>query len=152
MLHVNPLLRSSSARTDRGNGFVVSSLCSPAFFPLPLCAAGVGERPPPPRLLLPVARVKSYASRTVRLGGVDNPPVRLYFVQRRCLWWFSRNELRTVRYSGADGPPLKLEICPETMSLVEFAGLSCGRSAMESDSPPLNLGFVQRHCRLWWIG
>ena len=70
---------------------------------------------------------------TVHLGGADSPPVRLDFVQRRCcLWWFSRNELRTVRYSGADGPPLKLEICPETMSLVEFAGLSCGRSAMES--------------------
>ena len=30
---VDPLLRSSSARTDRGNGFVVSSLCSPVFFP-----------------------------------------------------------------------------------------------------------------------
>ena len=26
---------------------------------------------------------------------------------------------------------MKLEICPETMSLVGFAGLSCGRSAME---------------------
>ena len=33
LLHVDPLLRSSSARTDRGNGFVVSSLCSPVFFP-----------------------------------------------------------------------------------------------------------------------
>jgi len=33
LLHVDPLLRSSSARTDRGNGFVVSSLCSPIVFP-----------------------------------------------------------------------------------------------------------------------
>ena len=32
LLHVDPLLRSSSARTDRGNGFVVSSLCFPVFF------------------------------------------------------------------------------------------------------------------------
>src|SRR6185312_2429548 len=31
LLHVDPLLRSSSARTDRGNGFVVSSMCSPVF-------------------------------------------------------------------------------------------------------------------------
>ena len=30
---VDPLLRSSFARTDRKNGFVVSYLCSPAFFP-----------------------------------------------------------------------------------------------------------------------
>ena len=30
---VDPPLRSSSARTDRGNGFVVSSLCFPVFFP-----------------------------------------------------------------------------------------------------------------------
>ena len=36
-----------------------------------------------------------------------------------------------VRYRGTDSPPLKLEICPETMSLVGFAGLSCGWSAME---------------------
>ena len=33
LLHVDPLLRSSSARTDRGNRFVVSSLCLPVFFP-----------------------------------------------------------------------------------------------------------------------
>ena len=33
LLHVDPLLRSSSARTDRGNGFVMSSLCSQVFFP-----------------------------------------------------------------------------------------------------------------------
>ena len=33
LLRVDPLLRSSSARTDRGNGFVVSSSCSPVFFP-----------------------------------------------------------------------------------------------------------------------
>ena len=30
---VDPLLRSSSTRTNRKNGFVVSYLCSPAFFP-----------------------------------------------------------------------------------------------------------------------
>ena len=30
---VDPPLRSSSARTDRGSGFMVSSLCSPVFFP-----------------------------------------------------------------------------------------------------------------------
>ena len=30
---VDPPLRSSSTRTDRGNGFVVSSLCFTAFFP-----------------------------------------------------------------------------------------------------------------------
>ena len=30
---VDPPLRSSSARTDHGNGFVVSSLCFPVFFP-----------------------------------------------------------------------------------------------------------------------
>ena len=30
---VDPPLRSSSARTDRVNGFMVSSLCSPVFFP-----------------------------------------------------------------------------------------------------------------------
>ena len=30
---VDPPLRSSSTRTDRGNGFVVSSLCYPVFFP-----------------------------------------------------------------------------------------------------------------------
>jgi len=33
LLPVDPLLRSSSARTDRGNEFVVSSLCFPVFFP-----------------------------------------------------------------------------------------------------------------------
>ena len=33
LLHVDPLLRSSSTRTDRGNGFVVSFLCFPVFFP-----------------------------------------------------------------------------------------------------------------------
>ena len=38
---VDPLLRSSSARTDRGNGFVVSSLCSPVFFPF----SGVSPAP-----------------------------------------------------------------------------------------------------------
>ena len=53
---VDPLLRSSSARTDRGNGIVVSHLGPLAFFPLPLCAAGAGEPPslPPPCLLPPV--------------------------------------------------------------------------------------------------
>ena len=30
---VDPPLRSSSTRTNRGNGFVVSSLCFPVFFP-----------------------------------------------------------------------------------------------------------------------
>jgi len=30
---VDPPLRSSSARTERGNGFVVSSLCFPIIFP-----------------------------------------------------------------------------------------------------------------------
>ena len=103
----------------RGEFLVLSGL-----FPLPWCVAGTGERPPPspPHLLPPVARVKSYASRTVRLGGADSLPVRLDFVQRRCcLWWFSRTELRTVRYRRADGPPLKLEICPETLlSLVDW--------------------------------
>ena len=33
LLRVDPLLRSSSARTDRGNGFVVSSLCFSVSFP-----------------------------------------------------------------------------------------------------------------------
>ena len=82
-------------------------LALPGLFPLPRCVAGAGERPPlsPPDLLPPVARVKSYASRTIRLGGADSPPVRLDFVQRRwCLWWFSGTELRTVRYRRADGP------------------------------------------------
>ena len=53
---VDPLLQSSSARTDRGNGIVVSNLCPLASFPLPLCAAGAGEpspSPPPPPCLLP---------------------------------------------------------------------------------------------------
>ena len=97
---VDPPLRSSSARTDRGNGFVVSSLFFPVFFPLPGCVAGAGERPSPslPHLLPPAARGKSYVSRTVRLGGADSPPVRLSFVQRRCCLW-------------------------------KFAGGNCGRSA-----------------------
>ena len=34
---VDPPLRSSSARTDRGNGFVVSSLCFPVFSPSVMC-------------------------------------------------------------------------------------------------------------------
>ena len=53
-------------------------LVLPVLFPLPRCIAGAGERPPPspPHLLLPVARVKSYVSRTVRLGGANSPPVR----------------------------------------------------------------------------
>ena len=53
---VDPLLRSSSARTDRGNEIVVSHLGPLASFPLPLCAAGAGEPPslPPPCLLPPV--------------------------------------------------------------------------------------------------
>ena len=53
---VDPLLRSSSARTDLGNGIVVSHLCPLASFPLPLCAADAGEppSPPPPCLLPPV--------------------------------------------------------------------------------------------------
>ena len=51
---VDPLLRSSSARTDHGNGFVVSHLCPLASFPLPWCAAGAGEPPSlPPSCLLP---------------------------------------------------------------------------------------------------
>ena len=37
LLHVDPLLRSSSARTDRGNGFVVSSLCPRFFSPSVVC-------------------------------------------------------------------------------------------------------------------
>src|SRR6185312_12455899 len=37
LLHVDPLLRSSSVRTDRGNGFVVSSLCSPVFSSSVVC-------------------------------------------------------------------------------------------------------------------
>ena len=53
---VDPLLRSSSARTDRGNGIVVSHLGPLASFPLPLCAAGTSEppSPPPPYLLPPI--------------------------------------------------------------------------------------------------
>ena len=91
------VLRSNRPREWIRGEFLVL----PGLFPLPWCVAGAGERPSPspPHLLPPVARVKSYAS-------------------------------RTVHYRRADGPPLKLEICPETMlSLVGFAGLSCGRSA-----------------------
>ena len=51
---VDPLLWSSSARTDRRNGIVVSHLGPLASSPLPLCAAGAGEPPsPPPPCLLP---------------------------------------------------------------------------------------------------
>jgi len=58
---VDPPLRSSSTRTDRGNGFVVSSLCFTAFFPLPWRVAGAGARPPPspPPLLPPRAWVRN---------------------------------------------------------------------------------------------
>ena len=38
-------------------------LVLPGLFPFPWCVAGAGERPPP-HLLLPVARVKSYAGRS----------------------------------------------------------------------------------------
>ena len=68
------VLRSNRPREwIRGEFLVLSGL-----FPLPWCVAGAGERPPPspPHLLPPVARVKSYVSRTVRLGGADSPPVR----------------------------------------------------------------------------
>jgi len=105
---VDPLLRSSSARTDRGNGFVVSSLCSPAFFPF-RCAPPVpvnGRRRRRRACCRLLCGVKGYESRTVRLGGPDSPPVRLEVVQRRCcLWCFRRIELRTVRYWRADSPP-----------------------------------------------
>ena len=74
------VLRSNRPREWIRGEFVVL----PGLFPLPRCVAGAGERPlpSPPHLLPPVARVKSYASRTVRLGGADSPPVRLDFVQR----------------------------------------------------------------------
>ena len=102
---VDPLLRSSSARNDRKNGFVVSYLCSPAFFPF-RCAppASVNGRR---RACCRLSRgVKRYELRTVRLGGPDSPQVRLEVVQRRCgLWWFRRIVLRTVRYYRADSPP-----------------------------------------------
>ena len=57
----DPPLRSSSTRTDRGNGFVVSPLCFTAFFPLPWRVAGAGARPPPspPPLLPPSAKVRN---------------------------------------------------------------------------------------------
>ena len=66
---VDPLLRSSSARTDCGNGFVVEFLVLPGLFPLLWCVAGAGERPPPspPHLLPPVARCQ-------KLCIVDGPP------------------------------------------------------------------------------
>ena len=120
----DPPLRSSSARTDPGNGFVVSYLYSPAFFPY-RCA------PPAPengrrrrRACCRLSRgAKRYELRTVRLGGPDSPQVRLVVVERRCcLWWFRRIVLRTVRYWRADSPPYSLEFCPETLSsLVELA-------------------------------
>ena len=85
---VDPLLRSSSARSDRGNGFVVSHLCPLASFPLPLCAAGAGEPspspPPPPCLLPPVGWSAKVNRGRSRLGGPDSPQVRLEVVQRRC--------------------------------------------------------------------
>ena len=58
---VDPPLQSSSTRTDRGNGFVVSSLCFTAFFPFPWRVAGAGARPPPlpPPLLPPRAWVRN---------------------------------------------------------------------------------------------
>ena len=89
---VDPLLRSSSARTDRGNGFVESSLCSPVFFPFrwaPPAPVNGRRRRACCHLL---CGVKGYKSRTVRLGGPDSPPVRLEVVQRRCcLWWGSQD-------------------------------------------------------------
>ena len=77
-------------RSNRPREWIrVEFLVLPGLFPLPWCVAGAGERPPPSplHLLPPAAQVKSYASRTVRLGGVDSPPVRLGFVQRRCCLW-----------------------------------------------------------------
>src|SRR6185369_8066379 len=40
-------------------------LVLPGLFPLPLCAAGAGERPPPPHLLPPVAWCQRGEPRTV---------------------------------------------------------------------------------------
>ena len=74
---VDPLLRSSSARTDRGNGFVVSHLCPLASFPLPLCAAGAGEPPPPPPpCLLPPVGWSAKVSRPPRRAGQSAGQVR----------------------------------------------------------------------------
>jgi len=54
----------------------------------------------------------------------------------------------------ADGPTLKLEICPETvLSLVGFVGLNYGGSTKGEWTVRRRIwSFVQRRCRLCWIG
>ena len=102
---VDLLLRSSSARTDRGNGFVVSSLCSPAFFPF-RCAPPApvnGRRRACCRLL---CGVKGYESRTVRLGGRGQSTGQVRSCPETMMSLVvSQIVQRTVRYWRADSPP-----------------------------------------------
>ena len=67
---VDPPLRSSSARTDRGNGFVVSSLCSPVFFPF----RGVSPAPVNGRRRRRRTCCRRGAGQ--KLGIADGPPGR----------------------------------------------------------------------------
>ena len=95
----DPPLRSSSTRTDRGNGFVVSPLCfTTFFFPFhgvsPAPEHGLRRRRRPCCRLVRRSEISyrgrsAWEERTVRLGGADGPPVRLVFVQRRCCLWLS---------------------------------------------------------------
>jgi len=67
---VDSSLRSSSTRTDRGNGFVVSSLCSPVFFPF----RGVSPAPVNSRRRRRRTCCRHGAGQ--KLGIADGPPGR----------------------------------------------------------------------------
>ena len=104
---VDPLLRSSSARTDLKNGFVVSYLCSPVFFPFrcapPAPVNGRRRRRACCRLL---CGVQGYESRMVRLGGRGQSASQVRSCPETMLSLVvSQIVQRTVRYWRADSPP-----------------------------------------------
>jgi len=107
---VDPFLRSSSDRTDRGNGFVVSSSCSPAFF----LFRGVSPAPVNDRRRRRRTCCHLWRGSKVRHRGRSAVESRICPETLPSLVdWIS--EPRTVRQGGLDSPQVGLESVPETL-------------------------------------